>query len=299
MKPPPFDYHAPRTVDDAVGLLSTLENAKLLAGGQSLMAMLNLRYVFPDHLIDLNRIPDLAFIEASGGRLRIGAMARQHAIQTSPVVASVAPILCQALSYVGHRPTRNRGTIGGSLSNLDPSAELPAMALLYDASVEVAGPRGRRVIAMADFAVGFMTPAIEADEIVTCVDFPVWSGRHGHGFQEFARRHGDYAIGAAGSLVQLDGAGRIARVAIAVAGTGSVAARLRTAEASLIGMPAGDEALRIASAACAELPALDDAQTTAAYRRGVAAAMVRRSLKEAIGRAEGSSPGATKEGAAA
>src|SRR5258706_9416167 len=149
-----------------------LDYAKLLDGGQSLMPMLNLRYLYPDHVIDLNRIPDLAGISFAGDRLRIGAMARQRAIEISSDVARVAPILPAALRLVGHRQTRNRGTIGGSLCHLDPAAELPTLALLYDAEIKIAGPAGLRSISMRDFMAGYMTPSLKAGELVVAVSLP-------------------------------------------------------------------------------------------------------------------------------
>ena len=172
MKPPPFRYHDPRTVDEAVGLLSRLENAKLLAGGQSLMPMLNFRYVLPDHIIDLNKIPALSYLRQTDGMLELGGMTRQRDIEFSDVVKTRFPILHEAILNVGHRQTRNRGTIGGSLCHLDPSAELVTMAAAHDAVVTVSGPGGTREIAFADFPVAFMTPALEPNEILTAVKFP-------------------------------------------------------------------------------------------------------------------------------
>src|SRR5580700_1740958 len=191
MKPPDFSYHDPRTTADAVGLLSSLENAKLLAGGQSLMPMLNMRFVLPDHIIDLNRVEGLNYINARGDTLEIGAMTRQRDIEFSDIVKKKCPLMREAITQVGHRQTRNRGTIGGSLCHLDPAAELVAVAAALDATVEVTGSRGTRRIAFADFPRGYMTPALEPDELLTAVELPLWPAGHGHGFVEFARRHGD------------------------------------------------------------------------------------------------------------
>jgi carbon-monoxide dehydrogenase medium subunit len=284
MKPPPFEYHVARSVPEAVGLLARLQNAKVLAGGQSLMAMLNLRYVHPDHLVDINRVPELDFVEIRDGVLRIGAMARQHRIQTSADVKKVAPILCEALRHVGHRQTRNRGTLGGSLCHLDPSAELPAMALLYGATIHVAGASGGKTVAMSDFMADYMTPALAPDEIVTAVDFPLWTERHGYGFTEFARRHGDFAIAAAGCLMECDAQKRIGRVAIAVAGVEAMPARLVKAELMLHNQVGSEDLFAKAAERCIDLKAIGDVHGSAAYRRKVSAAMVRRSLAAAYER---------------
>jgi carbon-monoxide dehydrogenase medium subunit len=174
MKPPPFSYHDPRSVTEVVELLGRLENAKLLAGGQSLMPMLNMRFVLPDHIIDLNRVEGLSYIRENDGALEIGAMTRQRDLEYSDVVRARWPIMHEALLQVGHRQTRNRGTIGGSLCHLDPAAELVSLAAGYDATVTVVGANGQREIAFGEFPVAYMTPAIEANELVTAVRFPQW-----------------------------------------------------------------------------------------------------------------------------
>ena len=160
MKPPPFQYHDPKTVAEAVGLLGTLDNAKLLAGGQSLMPMLNMRFVLPDHVIDLNRVDGLSYIREAGGALEIGAMTRQRDLEFSDLVKAKCPLLHEAIMHIGHRQTRNRGTIGGSLCHLDPAAELVSIAAAHDATVAVAGPDGQREIAFRDFPAGYLTPSI-------------------------------------------------------------------------------------------------------------------------------------------
>lgn len=284
MKPPPFAYHRAHSIPEAIQLLSRLENAKLLAGGQSLMAMLNLRYLHPENLVDINRIPELGGISVEKGVLRIGAMTRQQAIKTSAEVLRTAPIFAEALAYVGHRQTRNRGTIGGSLCHLDPAAELPALALLHDAVVTVVGPRGERKIGMAAFIVDYMTTAIEADELVTLIEVPLWRAGHGYGFAEFARRHGDFAIAAVACLMECDADGRLTRVAISVAGVAATPIRLAAAETALTGKTADAEPFAAAVAHCADIAAVGDAHGSADYRKKVAAAMLRRALADAHGR---------------
>jgi carbon-monoxide dehydrogenase medium subunit len=171
MKPPPFSYHDPTTVAEVIGLLSTLENAKLLAGGQSLMPMLNFRYVQPDHIIDLNRVEGLSYIRETADGMEVGAMTRQRDLEFSELVERRFPLMHEAVRSIGHRQTRNRGTIGGSLCHLDPAAELVSCAMTLDAVVVVEGVAGRREIAFKDFPAGYLTPAIESDEVLTAIRF--------------------------------------------------------------------------------------------------------------------------------
>src|SRR6185312_8260020 len=233
MKPPPFSYHDPRTVDDAVGLLNRLENAKLLAGGQSLMPMLNMRYVLPDHVIDLNKVEALSFLRETDGVLEVGAMTRQRDIEFSDAVKARFPLIHEAILNVGHRQTRNRGTVGGSLCHLDPSAELVTMAAAHDATVTVVGPNGKRDIPFAEFPVAFMTTALELNELLTAVRFPRWPTGHGYGFVEFARRHGDFAIASAAALLEEDANGKIKRASLTLGGVGVLPVRMREVEKAL------------------------------------------------------------------
>src|SRR5437870_3596782 len=235
MKPPPFSYHDPRTIGDAVALLGQLENAKLLAGGQSLMPMLNMRFVLPDHIIDLNRVEGLAFIRENDGALEIGAMTRQRDLEFSDLVRQRCPLMHEAILQVGHRQTRNRGTLGGSLCHLDPSAELVTVAAALDARVSVVGPNGTREIAFSAFPVAYMTPAIEQNEIVTAAHFPLWPEQHGYAFVEFARRHGDFAIVSAAALLTEDSAGKIVGASVTLGGLGPAPVRAREVEQALVG----------------------------------------------------------------
>ena len=187
MKPPPFSYHDPKTVAEVVGLLSSLENAKLLAGGQSLMPMLNFRLAAPDHIIDLNRVDGLAFIRETPDGMEVGAMTRQRDLEFSEIVARRFPLIHEAIQNIGHRQTRNRGTIGGSLCHLDPSAELVSCAMTLDATVVVEGPRGRREVKFADFPVAYLTSAVEQDEVLTAIRFTAWPAKHGYAFVDLCR----------------------------------------------------------------------------------------------------------------
>jgi carbon-monoxide dehydrogenase medium subunit len=284
MKPPPFSYHDPRTVPEAVELLGRLENAKLLAGGQSLMPMLNMRFVQPDHIIDLNRVEGLSYIRESNGAMEIGAMTRQRELEFSPVVGDGFPIMHEALLQVGHRQTRNRGTIGGSLCHLDPAAELVSLALTYDATVTIAGPKGQRDLPFAEFPVAYMTPAIEANEIVVGVRFPRWSPAHSYAFIEFSRRHGDFAITSAAVLLEVDRGGKITRAAITIGGMGTVPIRAREVEQAIVGELPNNELFRAACESCRKLEAIDDVHAPASYRQHLAAVLSRRALEKAHAR---------------
>ncbi len=281
MKPPPFSYHDPRAIGDVVDLLGRLDNAKLLAGGQSLMPMLNMRFVQPDHVIDLNRVAGLSFIREVDGALEIGGMTRQRDLEFSDVVGTRCPLMAEAIRLVGHRQTRNRGTLGGSLCHLDPSAELVSVAAALDAIVTVAGPNGQRQVAFAEFPVAYMTPAIEPNELLTAVRFPVWPKGHGYAFIEFARRHGDFAIVSAAALLVEDSAGKVLRAAVIIGGMGMVPIRAVELEQALIGEAPEDKLLREACESCRKFEAIDDVHAPASYRQHLAAVLSRRALEQA------------------
>jgi len=284
MKPPPFSYHDPATLEQAVELLAKLDNAKPLAGGQSLMPMLNMRFVLPDHVVDLNKIAELSSIRVADGRLEIGAMTRQREIEFSQDVQQACPILIEGLHHVGHRQTRNRGTIGGSVCHLDPAAELPTLACALDAVVDVIGPNGRRSIPFADFPAGYMTPAIDLNEIVTRISFPLWPAEAGYAFVEFARRHGDFAIVSAAAMLSVDGAGRISRSALALGGVAATPLRMAHVEQALVGQTASPETFRTAAELCRKVEAVGDVYVPAEYRQHLATVMARRALEQAFAR---------------
>ncbi|MDA0997165.1 MAG: xanthine dehydrogenase family protein subunit M [Proteobacteria bacterium] len=289
MKPPPFHYHDPRCLDDALGLLAEKENAKLLAGGQSLMPMLNMRFVFPDDVIDLNRIPELTSIGEDEGLVRIGAMTRQCALERSEVIRDHCPIIIEALRYVGHIQTRNRGTIGGSLCHLDPSAELPTVAQGLDATIHIQSKRGARTLAMEDFPAFYMTPAIEPDEIVTAVEFAPWPKDHGFAFVEFARRLGDFAIVGVAVLLVVSADGSISRASITLGGVGQAPIRCTAAEEIVTGSNDSDAAMREAAETCRKIDAMDDLHVSGVYRQKLAVALTLRALRKAYDRAIGES----------
>ncbi len=281
MKPPPFSYHDPHSVADTVGLLGSLENAKLLAGGQSLMPMLNMRFVQPDHIIDLNRVEGLSGINERGGALEIGAMTRQRDLEFSDLVRERCPLMYEAIRQVGHRQTRNRGTLGGSLCHLDPSAELVSVAAALDAKVSVAGRNGTRNIDFAEFPVAYMTPAIELDELVIGATFPCWPRGHGHAFVEFARRHGDFAIVSAAVLIEEDASGRVTRASVTLGGMGPAPVRASEAERALIGERIEEKRLREICESLRKLDAIDDIHAPTSYRQQLATVLPRRALIKA------------------
>ena len=251
MKPCLFEYHRPRTVAEAVDLLATLDNAKLLAGGQSLMPMLNMRFVLPDHVVDLNSIDELAYMREEGDYILIGGMTRQRDIELCPLVHERFPLLGEALHFTGHIQTRNRGTFAGSLCHLDPAAEQPAVALTVDAEIVATSRRGKRTIPMVEFPVSYMTTQLVPDEIVTEIRLPASPKKHGFAFVEFARRHGDFALASAAVLMVPNRDGSIERSAITVGGVGSLSMRLSTGEAILRGQPPEDAHFARAAEACA------------------------------------------------
>jgi len=281
MKPPPFSYHDPRTVADTVVLLGSLENAKLLAGGQSLMPMLNMRYVLPDNIIDLNRVDGLSYIREQNGALEIGAMTRQRDIEFSNAVRERCPIMHEAIRQVGHRQTRNRGTLGGSLCHLDPSAELVTLAAALDAKVSVAGRNGSRSIDFSTFPVAYMTPAIELDEMVTSATFPCWPRGHGYAFVEFARRHGDFAIVSAAVLIEEDRNGKVTRASVTLGGMGPAPVRASEVERALIGETIEEKRLREICETLRKLDAIDDIHAPTSYRQQLATVLPRRALLKA------------------
>ena len=287
MKPAPFTHHAPNTIADAVSLLADLEMPKLLAGGQSLMPMLNMRYVFADNLIDLNRVAGLEGVRQNNGIVEIGAMTRQLALQHDQIIAEHLPIMPEALHWVGHVATRSRGTIGGSLSHLDPAAELPAIIALYGGTMIVQSKRGTREIAAADWFQGYMTPALEPDELLVAIKLTAWNNPYGYSFIELARRHGDFAMSGAATLIRLNHSSIITEAAVVVFGVELAPARLVAAEQELIGQTATLDTFKSAARHALALEAIEDVHASSDYRRSVAATLVRRSLVKAAERAAG------------
>ena len=288
MKPAKFDYHAPTTVEQALELLGRYGgDAKLLAGGQSLMPLLNFRLSRPAALVDLNRIPSLVYIKEADGQVRFGAMTRQRTIEFSPVVQARVPLLREATKLVGHLPIRTRGTIGGSIAHADPSAEYPTVLTALEGEVVARGPKGERVIKAKDLFRTYLTTSLTPDEILVEVRLPAMPMGAGYALEEFARRHGDFAIVGIAAVVVKAGA-RCTLARLATAGAGPVPVRLRAAEEILERDGLGDAAIEAAARRASELVSPDsDIHASADYRRHLAGVLTKRALKRALGVARG------------
>ena len=293
MKPPPFAYAAPDTLEEAVGLLTEHAETepRVLAGGQSLIPLMNFRLAKPGYLVDLRNVAGLSGIRRDGDVLVIGAMTRLAEVERSPEVAVAAPLVTEAVGLVAHAPVRNSGTVGGSLAHADPAAELPAVALALDAELVALGPGGTRVIPAAEFFTGPYSTALAADEILTEIRLPVWPG--GHAFTEFSRVHANFAVVAVAALVELDGDGdgdgdgdQIRRVALALAGVAPTPVRATAAERALAGAPADAGTIRAAAdAAATGLSPAGDLHASPETRRGLARTYLRRGIELAVTRA--------------
>jgi aerobic carbon-monoxide dehydrogenase medium subunit len=280
VKPAPFRYHAPESIGDVTSLLVEHgDEAKVLAGGQSLIPVLALRLTRFDHLIDLNTVTGLSGIERNNGHVRIGATTRQSAVERSAEVARAVPLLAKATPFIGHFQIRNRGTVGGSIAHADPASEYPAVALALDAEMEATGPGGVRTIAARDFFESTWTTTLATDEVLTAVSFPVWTGRTGFAVEEVARRSGDFALVGATASVQLDAGGNVTKAAITMFGVGSTPVRSSEAEAALM---TGATSTEVGKVAAAGLNPTDDVHASGAYRKKVAAVVVQRVLDKAM-----------------
>jgi CO/xanthine dehydrogenase FAD-binding subunit len=288
MKPAAFDYVVAESIEAAVAALAAADGeAKILAGGQSLVPMLNFRLLRPAILVDINRIPDLAFIEARAEDIAIGALTRHYRLETSPVIAAHLPVVAEAMRHVAHLAIRNRGTIGGSLSHADPAAELPMLALLLDATLQVASSAGLRTIAAQDFFLGPLTVDLAGDEMVTRITIPKLPPATGWGFVEVARRSGDFALAAAAATITLRD-GTIAEARIAMTGIDETAKRASEAEALLNGQTLTPDLIDAAIAAVrAGVNPPTDLHASSDYRRHLIGALVVRSLADAWRRAGG------------
>jgi aerobic carbon-monoxide dehydrogenase medium subunit len=288
MKAASFAYHRPASVKEAVDLLAEYgDDAKILAGGQSLVPMLAMRLTHFDNLIDISRIDELRSIDLIDDEVRIGAGTPHAFVGMDDEVADSVPLLTLATPYIGHFQIRTRGTLGGAIAHADPAAEYAAVALALDAQMEAASPRASREIAANEFFTGLWENSLEPDEILTAVRFPVWGARSGFAVEEFARRHGDFAIAGAAVAIELDGEDRVSRCGIGLLGLGSTPLRGSAAEEATVGRPVGEidaaEIGRLAIGGLDDIPA--DLQGSAAYRAKVGATMVARAWESATAEA--------------
>jgi carbon-monoxide dehydrogenase medium subunit len=284
MKAAQFAYHRPDTVAEAAVLLGEYgEDAKILAGGQSLVPMLAMRLTHFEHLVDISRVPELRGIDLEGAEVRVGAATPHALVGMDDEVADSVPLLTLATPHIGHFQIRTRGTLGGAIAHADPAAEYAAVALALDARIEATSARGRRHVPASEFFTGLWETALKSDEILTAVAFPVWSGRCGFAVQEFARRHGDFAIAGATVAVELDDDDRVTRCGVGLLGLGSTPERGTPAEDAITGRPVtdvtADDIGALAMSGLQDVPA--DLHASASYRTRVGAAMVARAWTEA------------------
>lgn len=282
MKPPKFLYERPHSVSEAVALLAKHDgDAKIIAGGQSLMPMLNFRLLSPEILVDINKIHELDLLEEHEGGLRIGALTRHHTLETSQLVKEKFPILSAAMTRVAHLAIRNRGTIGGSLSHADPAAELPMMMVLLDATFKIAGPNGVRHCAADNFFLGTLTPDLEDDELLIEVQLPALPKAAAWAFEEVSQRSGDFALAAAAATLCTDG-NEVADVRIALMGVDETPVRATGAEEILKGKACSDQHIAEAAKACAAMVQPNaDLHASAEYRTHLAEVISRRVLEHA------------------
>jgi CO/xanthine dehydrogenase FAD-binding subunit len=287
MKPAPFTYAVPSTLEEVLTLLGEHRDAaKLLAGGQSLMPMMNLRLARPQYIVDLNRLPGLDYITERAGALAVGALTRQRSLERAASVRQDYPLLSEATTLIGHMAIRNRGTVGGSIAHADPAAEVPAVLLAHEGSVQVQGPRGTREIAATDFFRAYLTTALEADELLTEIRFPRSPAGTGWCFMEESRRHGDFAMVGVAVLLTLDTARQCTHVAVVLCGVGGVPHQVAAAPALLLGHPVDEARLRdVAQAAASEIDPEGDLHASAEFRRHLSMVLTQRALRKAAERA--------------
>lgn len=287
MKPAPFDYHLAASTEDAVAALAAADDgdAKVLAGGQSLLPLLSLRLAAPTMLVDINEVPGLGYHRFEADCVAVGATCRHRDVELDPEVVRRAPVIAEAVAQIGHVAIRNRGTVVGSLAHADPSAEWPLLAVLLDAQLVLEGPRGRRVVAADDFFVGFFSTSMEPDELLVEARFPLPPPTAGAAFLELARRHGDFSVVAAGVVVDTGPDGSVRSSRIVLNGVDARPVRVPDAEAVLTGRPAEPDALdEAARAAAAAIEPSADIHGSAGYRRSLAEVLTRRALDVAVGR---------------
>ncbi len=290
MKPAPFQYTAPHSIAQTLSVLQTHgPDAKVLAGGQSLVPLMNMRLVRPSVIVDLNGVADLAYIREQARDIAIGALTRQRTAELSPLVRTRLPLVSEALQFIGHPQIRNRGTIGGSLAHADPSGELPAVATILDATLVVRSARGTRRLSPEEFFRSYLTTALEPDELLEEVRFPVHE-HWGTAFLEVARRHGDYAlVGVAALVSRLGDRCRDARLCFT--GVGPVPVRIREAEAAIAGTRLTTKVLaEVARIITDRLDPETDIHASATYRREVAGVLAARALRVAMDRTQARGP---------
>jgi CO/xanthine dehydrogenase FAD-binding subunit len=287
LKPSSFEYEAPGEIEETLEILARVgDDGKVLAGGQSLVPLLNFRLAAPATLVDINGVAGLSHIRRSGGWLSIGAMTRQSVLERSPLVGETWPLLHQALEFVAHAQIRNRGTVGGSIAHADPAAELPIALACLDGRVRVRSTKGERAVGWRDLFVTHLTTSIEPDELLVAVELPPVPDGAGWAFSEFSRRHGDFALGGAAVMIALDDAGACTEARIALLGAGDVPLRADAAERALVGSPVDEETVAEAGRLAVDgIEPTGDIHGSGDYRKRLIEAMVRRGVTSAGERA--------------
>ena len=290
MKPAAFSYHRPASLEEALVQLARSDNAKVIAGGQSLGPMMNMRLAAPSALVDLNDLTEMSYVREVGDMLEIGALTRHHQVEESELVRSSCPLLAQAARTIGHYAIRQRGTLGGSLAHADPAAQLALVAVTLDARINIVSVRGQRTVRAADFFVAVMATALEPDEVIRSVCFPKAASQEGTEYQIFNRRHGDFAIVAVATTVTLHD-GRVASLRLGLSGIGPVPVAYGALASEFAGrIPDGAWIAQLAGAARDAIAPEDDARVPAVYRRELTETLVRRAMARALERAQGSMP---------
>ena len=289
MKPVAFDYARPATVEEGCALLAADDGSRVIAGGQTLIPLLAMRLARPTRLIDIARIPELCGIREEGGAVVIGAATRQAVAQRDPLVVRRLPLLAKALPWVGHAATRHLGTVGGSIANGDPAAEIPLVAVTLEASIVMQDASETSEMPATEFYLGPMITAAPERAILTQIRWPVWAeGRIGTGFHEVSARRSDFAFVAAAAQVALDAEGRCTRVAVGIGGAGDTPVRLGPHLEALVGSRLEERTVReVVAAATEELETVGDLHASAAYRKRVAATLARRAILDATDEATG------------
>ena len=286
MIPPSFEYHRPSTVDEAVGLLSTLgSEAKILAGGHSLLPMMKLRFAQPEHLVDINRIPELKGVRVIGDDIVIGAMTSENAVIADPVLKEKVPLLPEAAKLIADPQVRNRGTIGGDIAHGDPANDHPALALACDAVLTIAGPNGTRQVPASEFFLGTYWTALEESDILTEITVKAFPSGAGYSYKKLKRKTGDWATAACAVVIALSG-GTVSHIRITLTNLGPTALRAHEAESILMGQQVSDDLIRQAAEKAMEIcdPA-EDLRGDAEYKTAMAGQMVQRAIHDALSKA--------------
>ena len=285
MKPAPFEYHRPKSVAEALDCFATLDgDVRLIAGGQSLVPMLNLRLARPDHLVDLNDLAELDYVRDAGDRIEIGALVRHHRVATDAPIRAAIPVLAAGATSIGHYAIRQRGTLGGSLAHADPAAQLPLLALLLDAEIECVSRSGGRAVPAAEFFESLMTTALAADEMIAGVRIPKLRPGTGWGFELFSQRQGDFAIVATGALIELAADGSVSRLRLAIAGIGATPLTLDPITEPFVGRDPDDAWVNTLADAVSEGCEIEETRIPAIFRKELTHELTRRAVAAALAR---------------